>query len=199
MTVRRSTATLLAEVRACRDCAPHLPLGPRPLLQLHPAARILVASQAPGSRAHRTGVPFDDPSGDRLRDWLGIGRDLFYDPRRMAIVPMGLCYPGTGENGDRPPRPECAPRWRAVLLGRIRVELTLAIGAYALAHHLPRGAGAARRSVTEAVREWRRHWPRVVPLPHPSGRNSPWLRRNPWFEAELLPALRERVAALVAD
>ncbi len=182
-------------MRACTRCSAHLPLGPRPVLQLHAAARLLVAGQAPGRKVHETGLPFNDASGDRLRDWLGISRETFYDARQIAIVPMGFCFPGTGKSGDLPPRPECAPAWRAPLLSHLKhLRLTLVIGRYALAYHLP-DAGA---SLTEGVQGWRRHWPQVVPLPHPSGRNNLWLKRNPWFEQELLPPLRIRVAQVLA-
>ncbi len=188
-------ATLLTEVRACTLCARHLPLGPRPVLQLHASARLLVAGQAPGRKVHETGLPFNDASGDRLRDWLGISRATFYDAGQVAIVPMGFCFPGTGRSGDLPPRPECAPAWRAPLLSHLKhLRLTLVIGRYALAYHLP-DAGA---SLTEGVQGWRRHWPQVVPLPHPSGRNNLWLKRNPWFKQELLPLLRIRVAQVLA-
>ncbi len=188
-----SLADLLAQVRACDRCAAHLPLGPRPVLQAHEDARILIAGQAPGRKVHASGVPFDDASGERLRAWLGIAPEVFYDATRVAILPMGFCYPGTGRSGDLPPRPECAPAWRAALLSHLRrVELTLVIGRHALAWHLP---GAA---LTAAVRDWRRHWPRLLALPHPSPRNNIWLGRNPWFAAEVLPALRERVAAALA-
>ncbi len=187
---------LLEQVRACTLCAPHLPLGPRPVLQLHPQARILIASQAPGRKVHVSGIPFDDASGNRLREWMGISREVFYDPKQVAIVPMGLCFPGTGKSGDLPPRPECAPTWRKPLLGHLRhLELTLVIGQYAMAWHL----GARHLSLTEAVRSWRDQWPLVLPLPHPSPRNNLWLRRNPWFEAEVLPALRDRVAQVLSD
>jgi uracil-DNA glycosylase len=190
-----SLVSLVADVRACTRCAAELPLGPRPVLQLSRRARILVAGQAPGRHVHASGVPFDDASGDRLRAWTGLGREQFYDARRVAIVPMGLCYPGSSRHGDLPPRPECAAAWRAPLLAQLPdVELTLVIGAYAMAYHL----GGTRRTLTESVRAWRETWPRVVPMPHPSPRNTPWFKRHPWFEAELLPALRERVAALVA-
>ncbi|MEP6970688.1 MAG: uracil-DNA glycosylase family protein [Betaproteobacteria bacterium] len=186
-------ARLLREVRACGICAAHLPLGPRPFLQLDPRARILVASQAPGSKAHMLGVPFADASGDRLREWMGLTNAQFYDPALLAIVPMGLCYPGTGAAGDLPPRPECAVHWRKDLLATLpALQLTLVIGSYAQAWHLPGSA----RSVTERVAAWRDAWPRVLPLPHPSGRNNLWLQRNPWFADELLPALRARVAVL---
>jgi uracil-DNA glycosylase len=189
--------TLLADIRACTRCAPDLPLGPRPVLQVHAAARILVVGQAPGRKVHASGIPFDDASGDRLRAWMGVTRETFYDATRIALVPMGFCYPGTGPSGDLPPRPECAPAWRRALLAQLgRVQLTLVIGQYAQAWHLP---GAAV-SVTEAVQAWRRHLPAVIPLPHPSPRNNLWLRRHPWFEEDLLPVLRDRVAqALDAD
>ncbi|QDX80723.1 IclR family transcriptional regulator [Denitratisoma sp. DHT3] len=193
-TAQTELEELLTAVRACTLCAAHLPLGPRPLLQANPAARILVAGQAPGRRAHASGIPFNDVSGDRLRDWLGISREVFYDPTRIAILPMGFCYPGTGASGDLPPRPECAAAWRARLLAALPgVRLTLVIGRHAQAYHLPGAAG----SVTHMVADWRRYWPDVVPLPHPSPRNNLWLRRNPWFAAELLPRLQQRVAALV--
>lgn len=187
-----STKTLLADVRACRICEPHLPLGPRPVLQLHPRARILVASQAPGRRVHASGIPFDDASGERLRGWLGLTRTQFHDPKLVAIVPMGMCYPGTGRSGDLPPRPECAATWRAPLLARLsRIELTLVIGRHAIEWHC-RGEPAA--SLTDRVKHWRTTTPALVPLPHPSPRNNRWLKVNPWFEREVLPALRERVA-----
>ena len=181
---------LLAEVRACTLCAPHLPHGTRPVLQLHPDARILIAAQAPGRKVHDSGIPFNDASGERLRQWMGVERDVFYDAQRLAILPMGLCYPGTGRSGDLPPRPECAPRWRERLLAVLpNVALTLVIGRYAQAWHLPdRG-----RTLTELTAGWRAHAPAVFPLPHPSPRNQLWVRRNPWFEAVLLPALRQRV------
>lgn len=191
-----SLATLLAEVRACVLCAEHLPLGPRPVLQLHPAARILIAAQAPGRKVHETGLPFNDASGDRLRDWLGISREVFYDARQIAIVPMGFCFPGTGQAGDLPPRPECAPAWRAALLSRLKkLQFTLVIGRYAQAYHLPHQG----TSVSEVVQAWRKHWPHTVALPHPSPRNNRWLKRNPWFEEELLPVVRARVSEILGQ
>ena len=191
--------SLLAEVRACTLCAAHLPLGPRPVLQLHPSARILIAGQAPGRKVHESGVPFDDASGDRLRAWLGVSRDTFYDARQIAILPMGFCFPGTGKSGDLPPRPECALAWRAQLLSHLKhLELTVVIGQYALEHHLPGTGGAAGGSVTQTVQGWRNHGPQTMPLPHPSPRNNIWLKRNPWFEVDLLPALRARVAGVLA-
>ena len=190
-----SIAGLLAEVRGCTICAAHLPLGPRPVLQLHPSARILIASQAPGRKVHDTGVPYNDVSGDRLRAWLGLSREVFYDARQVAIVPMGMCYPGTGQSGDLPPRPECAPAWRERLLERLaKLQLTLVIGRYAQVWHLPN----PQATLTQVVEGWRATWPRVVPMPHPSPRNIGWLKRHPWFEAELLPRLRERIAHLLA-
>ena len=177
-------------------CAASLPLGPRPVFQLSPSARLLIAAQAPGRKVHETGLPFNDVSGDRLRCWLGISREVFYDPGKVAIIPMGLCYPGTGKSGDLPPRPECAPAWRELLLGELpRLELTLAIGQYALAFHLPRQRG----TLTETVRGWQSHWPHIVPMPHPSPRNNLWLRRNAWFEEEVLPVVRERIATLLCS
>ncbi len=190
-----SFTSLLSEVRACRLCAEHLPLGPRPVLQAHPSARILIVGQAPGRKVHETGLPFNDPSGDRLRRWIGVSREVFYDERRIALVPMGFCYPGTGESGDLPPRPECALAWRARLLPLLkRVRLTLVFGQYAIAYHLPDAAGP----LTEIVRDWRAHWPSIVPMPHPSPRNNRWLVRNPWFEKEVVPALAKQVASVLA-
>ena len=185
---------LLKQVRDCTLCSEHLPLGPRPIVQLHPAARVLVAGQAPGSRVHASGIPFDDPSGDRLRDWMGLTAEQFYQPEILAILPMGFCYPGTGNSGDLPPRPECAPAWRESLLAQLpKLETILVIGQYAQNWHLKSPAS----TVTENVSNWRDSWPRLIPLPHPSPRNNRWLRRNPWFEAELVPRIQERVASLV--
>lgn len=191
-----SLTSLLADVRGCTLCAEHLPHAPRPVIQMDASARILIAAQAPGRAVHETGVPFNDASGNRLREWLGISREVFYDPRRIAIVPMAFCFPGAERSGDLPPRPECAAAWRSTLLGRLKnLELTLVVGRYAQDYHLP----CAGSSVTEAVRAWRSSWPRTVPLPHPSPRNGIWLRRNPWFETELLPELRKRVAQVLAQ
>jgi uracil-DNA glycosylase len=185
---------LLAEVRACRACSAVLPLGPRPVLQMSTSARILVASQAPGTKVHASGVPFDDDSGARLREWMGVSREEFYDPARVAIVPMGLCYPGRiDKGGDAPPRPECAPLWRERLLSHLTdLRLTLLIGTYAQAAVLGRGA------MTERVRAFRDCGPGVFPLPHPSWRSRIWAERNPWFADEVLPALRREVRAALA-
>ncbi len=186
---------LLAEVRACTRCAAHLPLRPRPVVQAHPQARLLIAGQAPGRKVHATGLPFNDASGERLRRWLGLSSAVFYDARQIAIMPMGFCFPGTGKSGDLPPRPECAPAWRAPLLAQLKnIELTLVIGQYAQAYHLPDQG----TSVTEVVQSWRRTWPHTLALPHPSPRNNRWLQRNPWFEEELLPVLRARVQEVLA-
>ncbi len=186
---------MLGEVRACRLCEPDLPLGARPILQIDPRARILIAGQAPGRRAHHSGVPFSDPSGDRLRAWMGVDAQTFYDARRFAILPMGLCYPGTGRGGDLPPRPQCAQTWRTRLLELLpNLRLTLVIGAYAADWHLPQDRG---RPLSERVGDWRRHWPDCLPMPHPSPRNQRWLRQHPWFEADVLPQLRQRVRELL--
>lgn len=191
-----SLAALLADVRACRLCAAHLPDGPRPVLQMSAQSRILIAGQAPGRKVHASGLPFDDASGERLRAWLGLDRERFYDAGQVAILPMGFCYPGTAKSGDLPPRPECAPAWRRRLLAQFRrLRLTLVIGQYAQAYHLP----DAGDTLTPAVASWRERWPHTVALPHPSPRNNLWLKRNPWFERELVPALRERVAQALSE
>ena len=188
-------AALLAEVRACRLCEAELPLGPRPILRAAASARLLIVGQAPGTRVHETGIPWNDPSGDRLREWLGMDRDVFYDESRIAIIPTGMCYPGRRGSGDAPPRPECAPRWHPALLGQLpRLELVLLVGQYAQAYYL----GRRRKStLTATVRAHAEYGPRFLPLPHPSPRNKLWLRRNAWFEAEVLPLLRRRVAPLL--
>jgi uracil-DNA glycosylase len=189
-----SFSSLLADVRACTICKDHLPLGPRPVLQMHPKARILIAGQAPGRKVHDSGVPFDDPSGKRLREWLGVTREVFYDPKQIALLPMGFCYPGSARSGDLPPRPECAPAWRQQLLAKLQhVQLTLVLGRYAQSYHF----GKTNVSLTELVRSWRSYWPDMIPLPHPSPRNNLWLRRNPWFDAEVVPALRQQVAEIL--
>jgi uracil-DNA glycosylase len=188
-------AGLSEEIRACDLCAEHLPLGARPVFQADPSARILIVGQAPGTAVHRSGVPFDDPSGERLRGWLGVDRKIFYNAKKMAIVPMAFCYPGRGKSGDLPPRPECAARWRAELLAHLnQIELTVAVGRYAIDWHVDQGR---KRTVTEIVKDWRSHWPAVVPMPHPSPRNQLWFRKNPWLEADIVPALQKRVAQLI--
>ncbi len=185
---------LLGEIRGCQICTAHLPLGPRPILQVHREAVILITGQAPGRRVHISGIPFQDPSGVRLRDWMGVSEEVFFDPHRVAILPMGFCFPGTGSSGDNPPRPECAPAWRGAVLDHLtEVRLTLVLGRYAQAYHLD----ATHRTVTDAVASWRDYWPDRLPLPHPSPRNQPWFKKNSWFEAEVLPRLRERVRDLL--
>ncbi|HVJ52794.1 MAG TPA: uracil-DNA glycosylase family protein [Aliidongia sp.] len=197
MDARSKLDSLTAEICACRVCADHLPLGPRPVVRLSTTARLLIVSQAPGTRVHETGLSFNDRSGDRLRDWLGMDRDTFYDVSRVAIIGMGFCYPGIdAKGGDLPPRPECAPLWHPRILPLLSgVELTLLVGSYALTRYLD---GARRRSTAETVARWRDYLPKHFPLPHPSWRNTGWLKRNPWFEEEALPVLRARVAELVA-
>ena len=187
-------AALLAEVRECRACAPFLPLGPRPVLQASASARILIASQAPGTKAHQSGLPFRDASGNRLREWMRLSADEFYDAHRVGIIPMGLCYPGRlPAGGDAPPRPECAPLWRARLLAQLpNLRLTLLVGAHAQTAALGPGRMTAR------VMDYRTHLPAVFPLPHPSWRTRFWAENNPWFEAEVLPALREAVRRALA-
>jgi len=190
-------AALATQARACRLCAAELPLGPRPVFRLHPQARLLIVGQAPGTRVHESGIPWNDRSGDRLRDWLRLDRDRFYDERRIAILPMGLCYPGVdAKGGDRPPMKLCAPTWHPRLRPLLpRVELTLLVGLYAQRHYLGR---LRRPSLGETVRNFAAYLPAYLPLPHPSWRNTAWLRRNAWFESDLLPVLRERVAAILA-
>jgi uracil-DNA glycosylase len=190
-------STLLKEVRACDICAAALPHGTRPVLQAGAKARILIAGQAPGRKVHESGVLFDDPSGDRLRDWLQIDREVFYDPDMLTILPMGFCYPGAGKSGDLPPRPECAPQWRRQLLDFLpNIELTLVVGQYAQAHHLPDNP---HKNLTETVRAWQDFWPNALSLPHPSPRNNIWMRKNPWFEADVLPALRGAVHRILSS
>ncbi len=187
---------LLTQVRACTLCAEHLPQGPRPVLQAHRQARILIAGQAPGNKVHQSGIPFDDASGDRLREWMGISKDVFYDPSRIALLPMGFCFPGTGKSGDLPPRKECATQWRKQLLAQLpQIELTLVIGQYAQGWHLP--PEHQKNSVTQNVQEWQQHWPQLLPLPHPSPRNNIWLKKNDWFAAEILPALKLQVQRIL--
>lgn len=190
----RKLARLLNEAHGCTLCAAHLPLGPRPVLRASVTARLLIVGQAPGTKVHASGIPWNDPSGDTLRQWLGLDRERFYDESRVAIVPIGLCYPGRMPNGggDSPPRPECAPRWHPALRALMpAVTITLLLGAYAQAYYL----GARRkRTLTDTVQAWRDYGP-LIPMPHPSPRNRLWLRKHPWFEAETVPAVRGLVAA----
>ena len=186
---------LLAQIRACTVCAAQLPLGPRPVVQIGAQARLLIVGQAPGAKVHASGVPWDDASGRRLREWLGIDEPVFHDATRVAIVPMGFCYPGRGGGGDLPPRRECAPLWFDRVLAQLaHVELTLLIGQYAQRYFL----GSARRAtLTDTVAAFADYAPRFMPLPHPSPRNTAWFQRHPWFERDLLPVLRERVRSIL--
>jgi uracil-DNA glycosylase len=186
-----SLATVMAQASACRLCEKHLPCEPRPVFRAGAAARLLIVGQAPGRRVHETGIPWNDPSGDVLRAWLALDRAAFYDASRIAIVPAGLCYPGTVNGADLPPRPECAPLWQPRFRAALpHVRLMLLVGAYAQKHYL----GARRkRTLAETVRAFREYLPELFPVPHPSWRNRMWLDRNPWFESEVLPALRRRI------
>lgn len=193
--MKRSFSGLLTDVRSCSLCKAYLPLGPRPIVQLHPKAKILIAGQAPGVRVHGSGIPFNDPSGDRLRAWMGVGSDVFYDATKIAILPMGFCYPGTGKSGDLPPRPECAEYWRTKLIAQLpAIELTLVIGQYAQDWHLGK---RQKDNLTETVRAWKDYWPDMLVLPHPSPRNNIWLKKNPWFETEILPPMKARISVLM--
>lgn len=184
----------LDSVRACRECASHLPNPPKPILSAHTDARVLVVGQAPGSKVHATGIPWNDPSGDNLRQWLDVSRETFYNPRIFAIIPMGFCYPGKGKSGDLPPRPECAPLWHGQLLNHLpNLRIYLLIGQYAQAYYLSKKDRKKYPTLTERVRYFRDFGPRDFPLVHPSPRNIGWQKRNPWFQAEVVPRLREAV------
>jgi len=186
---------LLREIRSCTVCEAELPFAPRPVLVADARACILVAGQAPGRRVHETGIPWNDASGDRLRAWLGLAREEFYDRSKIAIVPMGFCFPGTGPSGDRPPRPECRRTWHERVLPMLpNIRLRIIVGSYAQNYHLPQ---AGKRTLTEVVAQWREFAPEYFPLPHPSPRNQLWLRRNPWFERDVLPQLRTAVRDLI--
>ena len=184
---------LLKEVRACRVCEAHLPNPPKPILLAAASATLMIVGQAPGRKVHETGIPWNDPSGDRLREWLRLEREQFYDTRRIAIIPAGFCYPGTGENGDLPPRPECAPLWHPRLRAALpHIKLTLLVGNYAQAYYL---GDRMKSSVTETVRAYQEYLPEFLPLPHPSPRNRGWLKSNPWFEKKVIPQLRSLVSS----
>ncbi len=196
MSAKPKLALLLKDARACRVCEAHLPLGPRPVLRAAADARLLIIGQAPGTRVHESGIPWNDKSGNRLRDWLDLDNDSFYDERRVAIIPMGFCYPGRdARGGDKPPRPECAPLWHPPVIAALpKIALTLLVGQYAQARYL----GKERKAtLTQTVRAWRDYRPAFLPLPHPSWRNTAWLKKNPWFEEALLPVLRRQVAAVM--
>ena len=180
-------------IAACRLCADHLPHGVRPVVSFSDTARLLIVGQAPGSKVHESGVPWDDASGDRLRQWTGLTRDTMYDPARIALVPMGFCYPGKASGGDKPPRRECAPQWHEQVLDVLpETRLTLLVGTYAQARYLPE---ARKLSMTERVRRFAEYLPRFFPLPHPAWRSTIWMRKHPWFEAEVLPELRRHIGA----
>jgi uracil-DNA glycosylase family 4 len=188
---------LFGVIKACRICENDLPLGPRPVVRGSVSSSILIIGQAPGTKVHETGIPWNDPSGDRLRNWLGVDRDAFYDERNFAIMPMGFCYPGRNpKGGDNPPRRECAPAWhdqmKALLSG---VELILLVGSYAQKYYLGK---SNKKTMTETVRHWRDYGPGIIPTPHPSWRTTAWLKRNPWFEMDVVPELRRRTNALYA-
>ena len=192
-----SLAKLCAEAGACRRCAADLPVEPRPVFRAKAGARLLIVGQAPGRRVHETGVPWNDPSGDVLREWLSLERDAFYDASRIAIVPAGLCYPGTVDGADLPPRPECAPRWqprfRAALPG---IRLTLLVGSYAQAYYLKE---SRRKTLGETVQAYRDYLPEFFPLPHPSWRNRAWVKKNPWFASQVIPELKVRVKGCIGQ
>jgi uracil-DNA glycosylase len=194
---RESFADLLARARACRSCEKHLPLGPNPVFRLAESARLLIVGQAPGTKVHATGIPWNDPSGDRLREWLALDRDAFYDTARIAILPTGLCYPGRlPQGGDAPPRPECAPLWHPPLRAHLRrVRLTLLVGSYAQAYYLGARQGG---SVADTVQRFRDYLPEFLPLPHPSWRTLAWAKRHPWFARRVIPELRKRVREVLA-
>jgi len=193
----KALKSLLQDIRACQICAPHLSGGVRPVVQANGAAQILIAGQAPGRKVHESGVPFDDLSGDRLRLWMGVDKNTFYDAGKIAILPMGFCFPGTGKSGDLPPRPECAPKWRQQLIAQLpNIKLTLVIGMYAMKYHLPNNP---YKTITDTVKTWRNFAPNVIPLPHPSPRNNIWLRKNPWFETDVLPNLKTLVQQNLSD
>ncbi|TQV85423.1 uracil-DNA glycosylase family protein [Aliikangiella coralliicola] len=187
--------TLKSEISQCRLCESNLPLGPNPVFRASVSAKILIAAQAPGTRVHETGIPFNDPSGVRLRDWLGVDDDTFYDASKIAIIPMGFCYPGKGKSGDLPPRLECSQTWHKKLLPLLpNIQLTLTIGQYSQRYYLGKNM---KRNLTETVRAWKEFAPDIIPLPHPSPRNNIWLKKNPWFEREIVGHLKQRVNTLI--
>ncbi|GAA3592765.1 uracil-DNA glycosylase family protein [Flavivirga amylovorans] len=186
---------LLYDIRQCTICSEHLPLGPRPIVAAHPDAKIIIIGQAPGTSVHKTGVPWDDPSGRQLRKWLGVTDEQFYDETKIALIPMGFCYPGKGKTGDLPPRSECAPQWHEPLLNKLpNIELVILIGMYSQKYYLKK---EAKKTLTETVANYRYYLPKnYLPLPHPSPRNRFWLTKNPWFDVEVLPELQARVRRL---
>jgi uracil-DNA glycosylase len=195
--VRISLSRLSAEARACTCCAGALPCGPRPVFRVGARARLLIVGQAPGRRVHETGIPWNDPSGEVLREWLAMDRDTFYDTSRVAIVPAGLCYPGTVDGADLPPRPECAPRWQPKFRAALpEVRLTLLVGMYAQSFYLKE---SRKRTLGETVRSFRDYLPEFFPLPHPSWRNRAWVKKNPWFAIQVIPELRRLVKGCIGQ
>ena len=186
---------LLTDIRKCTHCSAHLKLGPNPVMSAHPASKIVIIGQAPGTRVHQTGIPWNDPSGNALRSWLGVDAEVFYDERWFALMPMGFCYPGKGPSGDLPPRPECAPLWHQPLLAQMpHIELVVLIGQYAQKAYLK----DKHRNLTERVRDFQQYLPQQCPIPHPSPRNRHWQRNNPWFTAQVVPALQSRVKQVLS-
>ncbi|WP_034260017.1 uracil-DNA glycosylase family protein [Altibacter lentus] len=187
--------TLLKDIRACEICKAHLPLGPRPVVTAHPEAKIAIIGQAPGRKVHETGIPWDDPSGKQLRNWLNVTPEVFYDPKQIALIPMGFCYPGKGRSGDVPPRQECAPQWHSALLPLLpNLQLTLLVGMYAQRYYLKAKAAS---TLTETVKNYKEYLPHYLPLPHPSPRNRFWLSKNPWFNETVLPELKRRIREII--
>ena len=185
------------QILACTICESFLPHGVNPVVQINPKAKILIAGQAPGRKVHESNIPFNDASGKRLRDWMGVSDELFYDPEVVAIVPMGFCFPGTGKSGDLPPKPECAKKWRSPLLEQLpNIELTILIGLYAMKWHLKKEMAS---TLTETVKNWKNYPDNIFPVPHPSPRNFGWLRKNPWFEDDVLPHLKQRISKLLVE
>lgn len=186
---------LLGNIQNCSECCANLPVEPRPVVSAHPESKIVIIGQAPGIEVHETGIPWNDPSGNRLREWLDVDDKLFYDPSVFALIPMGFCYPGKGKSGDLPPRPECAPLWHKPLLNAMpRVQLKLLFGMYAQQYYLGK---KKKRTLTDTVKNYSEYLPEFLPLPHPSPRNNIWLKKNPWFEKELLPSLRSLIKKIL--
>ena len=187
---------LLHDILQCKICKDHLPLGPRPVVSAHPDAKIVIIGQAPGTKVHASGIPWDDASGKQLRNWLNVSSEVFYNPQNFAIIPMGFCYPGKGKSGDLPPRPECAPQWHQSLLDKLlKVELIILIGMYSQKYYLGR---EAKQTLTETVKNYNEYLPKYLPLPHPSPRNRFWLTKNPWFEVEVLPMLQSSLNSILS-
>ena len=186
---------LSKEIRACKECTQHLPLGPNPVVRPSVSAKIIIIGQAPGTKVHESSVPWNDASGEKLREWMGVDCETFYDDNKIAVMPMGFCYPGKGKSGDLPPRPECAPKWHPRLLELMpQIKLILLIGAYAQKYYL---SSEKKKNLTETVRAWKCYAPRFLPMPHPSPRNNLWLKKNGWFEVDVVPVLRSRVQRLI--